>query len=136
LNACIDITGFFTTHNEASDTFTSDQIITSTIAGESVTAPNEARFNRIVNYYITSNMLSDGIPINNRSAGIICEVPIIVKAGYLINFVPTNPLRVDCSDLIGQSKQLISFGLVDQLNREVSTAGEDWSLAIVIRYHN
>jgi hypothetical protein len=111
-------------------------VISSTIVGESITAPNEARFNRIVNYYITSNLLSDGIPLNNRSNGIICEVPILVKAGYLINFVPTNPLRVDCSDLIGHSKQLVSFGLVDQMGREVSTSGEDWSLAIVIRYHN
>jgi hypothetical protein len=136
VNACIDVTGFFSVHNEASDTFSSTEVIVSTIAGESFIAPNEARFNRVVNYYITSNLLSDGIPINNRSNGVICEVPITVRAGSLINFVPTNPLRADCSDLIGQSKQLISFGLVDQLGREVSTAGEEWSLAIVIRYHN
>jgi hypothetical protein len=134
-NACIDITGMYTTHDEQADKFTSDLIITSTIEGETITAPNEARFNRINNYYITSNLLSDGIPINNRSAGVICEVPILVRPGSLINFVPTNPMRIDCSDLIGQSKQLISFGLVDQLSREVSTSGEDWSLAIVIRYH-
>jgi hypothetical protein len=135
-NACIDITGFYTTHDELSDVFSSTSIVASTIAGESFIAPNEARFNRVVNYYITSNMLSDGIPINNRSNGTICEIPITVRAGSLINFVPTNPLRVDCSDLIGQSKQLIAFGLVDQLGREVSTSGEEWSLAIVIRYHN
>ena len=94
-HACIDVMGFYTTHDEASDTFTSDEVITSTIANESIVAPNEARFNRVVNYYITSNLLSDGIPINNRSAGVICEVPITVRAGSLINFVPTNPLRVD-----------------------------------------
>jgi hypothetical protein len=134
-DACIDVMGFYTTHDETSDAFTSTVIVTSAIAGESSIAPNEARFNRVVNYYIVSNLLSDGIPINNRSNGVICEVPITVRAGSLINFVPTNPLRVDCSDLIGQSKQLLSFGLVDQLGREVSTSGEDWSLAIVIRYH-
>jgi hypothetical protein len=98
-------------------------------------AEKEARFNRIVNYYITSNLLSDGIPINSKSLGVISEVPITVKVGSLINYLPTNPLRVDCSDLIGQSKQLISFALLDQLGREVSTSGEDFSLAIVIRYH-
>lgn len=135
-NACIDVTGVFTTHDETADTCTSNEIITSAIAGESVIAPNEARFNRVVNYYITLTMLSDGIPIHNRSAEVICEVPINVRSGSLINFVPTNPLRVDYSDLIGQNKQLILFGLVDQLSREVSTSGEDWSLAIVIRYHN
>jgi hypothetical protein len=135
-NACIDVMGFYTTHDEVADTFTSTLVISSVIAGESITAPNEARFNRVVNYYITSNLLSDCIAINGLSNGIICEVPITVRAGSLINFVPTNPLRVDCSDLIGHSKQLIEFGLVDQLGREVSTSGEDWSLAIVIRYHN
>jgi hypothetical protein len=134
-NSCIDVLGFYTEHNIALDTFTSSEIISSTTLGESVRAPNEARFNRVVNYYIQSNLLSDGIPINSKSSGIITEVPVNVKVGSLINYTPNNPLRVDCSDLIGQSKQLISFALVDQLGRDVSTSGEEWSLAIVIRYH-
>jgi hypothetical protein len=131
-NSCIDVLGFYTT--QTGDIFTSSRVITSDVKGESVIAPNEARFNRIVNYYITSNLLSDGIPINNKSSGIISEIPINVRVGSLITYVPLNPMRVDCSDLIGQGKQLISFGLVDQLGREVSTAGESWSLGIVIRY--
>jgi len=135
-NSCIDVLGFYTVHDIAGDTFTSSEIISSTTPGESVRAPNEARFNRVVNYYIQSNLLSDGIPINSSSSGIITEVPILnVKVGSLINYTPSNPLRVDCSDLIGQSKQLISFALVDQIGREVSTSAEEWSLAIVIRYH-
>lgn len=134
-NSISDITGWYSTYDEITDVFTSDRVLLSTMPGESYIAPNEARFNRVVNFYIVSNLLSDGIPINNRSSGVICEVPIDVVVGSLINFVPRNPLRVDCSDLIGQSKQLLSFGLVDQLGREVSTAGEDFSVAIVIRYH-
>lgn len=130
-NSCIDVLGFYT--NEVDGTFTSTAVITGA-KDESVVAPNEARFNRIVNYYITSNLLSDGIPINNKSSGVISEVPINVRVGSLITYVPWNPMRVDCSDLIGQGKQLVSFGLVDQLGREVSTAGENWSLGIVIRY--
>jgi hypothetical protein len=131
-NSCIDVLGFYTVQN--ADVFSSNLTITSNVKGESKIAPNEARFNRIVNYYITSNLLSDGIPINNKSSGVISEVPIDVRVGSLITYVPLNPMRVDCSDLIGQGKQLISFGLVDQLGREVSTAGESWSLGIVIRY--
>ena len=132
-NSCIDVLGFYTTHNEIVGTFTSTSVITGA-KDESVVAPNEARFNRIVNYYITSNLLSDGIPINNKSSGVISEIPINVRVGSLITYVPWNPMKVDCSDLIGQGKQLVSFGLVDQLGREVSTAGENWSLGIVIRY--
>jgi hypothetical protein len=130
------VTGFYTTYDEENNIYTSDKVITSNIAGETVIAPNEANFNRVVNYYILSNLLSDGIPINNKSSGVICEVPITVRSGSLINFIPTNPLRVDCSDLIGNGKQLVSFALVDQIGRDVSTSGEDWSLALVIRYHS
>lgn len=131
-NSAIDVLGFYTTRE--GDNYTSTKVISSTVKGESFLAPHEANFNRIVNYYIVSNMLSDGIPINNKSTGIISEVPINVVVGSLITYVPLNPMRVDCSDLIGQGKQLISFGLVDQLGREISTAGESWSLGIVIRY--
>jgi hypothetical protein len=130
----IDVMGFYTEHNEFLDTFSSDLILSTTIVGDSFIAPNEARFNRVINFYIKSNLVSDGIPVNNQSSGIIAEVPINVKVGSLINYVPQIPLRVDCSDLIGNSKQSITFQLVDQQNRGVSTSGEDFSMALVFRY--
>lgn len=136
-NSCIDVLGFYTIHDKINDKFISDVILTSSLDGESFVAPNEARLNRVVNYYIRSNLVSDGIPVNNQSSGIIAEVPIInARVGSLINYIPTNPLRCDCSDLIGQSKQSITFVLVDQLGRNVSTSNEDFSLAIIIRYYS
>ena len=134
-NSCIDVLGFYTTHDEINDIFTSTIVLDSVVAGASFVAPNQARFNRIVNYYITSNLLSDGIPINSKSMGIIAEIPINVGVGSLVNYLPTNPLKIDCSDLIGQSKQLVSFALLDQEGRDVETSGEDFSLTIVIRYY-
>lgn len=134
-NSCIDVMGFYTTHNKINDTFTSDLIITTTIKGDSVVAPNEARYNRVSNYFIRSNLVSDGIPVNNVSTGIISEIPVDVRVGSLINFVPTNPMKSDCTDLIGNPKSVLSFTLVDQLGRDVSTSNEDWSLAIIFRYY-
>jgi hypothetical protein len=134
-NSCIDVLGFYTTHDEINDIFTSTILLDSVVAGASFTAPNEARFNRVVNYYLLSNILSDGIPINAKSLGIIAEIPVTVGVGSLINYLPTNPLKIDCTDLIGNSKQLISFTLLDHLLRDVSTSGEDWSLTIVFRYY-
>lgn len=134
-NSCIDVLGFYTTHDPINDIFTSTIVLDSVVAGASFVAPNQARFNRIVNYYITSNLLSDGIPINSKSMGIIAEIPINVGVGSLVNYLPTNPLKIDCSDLIGQSKQLVSFALLDQEGRDVETSGEDFSLTIVIRYY-
>ena len=50
-----------------------------------------ADINRIVNYYIGSEIL-----------GIIAEAPVNVSVGSLIkNCLPTNHLPVDCSDLFG-----------------------------------
>jgi hypothetical protein len=134
--SCSDVLGFYTTHNVSSDTFTSDIKIKVDVDGHSVSAPFEARFNRVVHYYIRSNLTSDGIPINNVSSGVICEVPIPhgIAIGSLITFIPTNPLRSDATDLIGKAKTSIKFTLVDQLGRDVSTSDEDWSLSIMFRY--
>ena len=134
-NSCIDVLGFYTTHDQQNDIFTSTILLDSVVAGASFVAPNEARFNRVVNYYLLSNLLSDGIPINSRSVGILAEIPVNVGVGSLINFLPTNPLKIDATDLIGNSKQLISFTLLDHLLRDVSTAGEDFSLTLVFRYY-
>lgn len=98
-------------------------------------ADKEAEFNRVVNYYIKSNILRSGIPQNTRSNGLIAGIPINVKVGSLINYLPTNPLRCNADELIGNSKQVLQFTLLDQLERDVGTGGEEWSLAIVLRYY-
>ena len=97
-------------------------------------APNEAAFNRVVGYYIKSTLLSGGIPQNKTSNGIIAEVPITAPVGSLINYQPRNPIKSDATELIGNSKQTFQFALVDQLEREVSTAGEEFQLVVVITY--
>ena len=134
-NSCIDVLGFYTFHDQQNDIFTSTLVLDSVVAGASFVSPNEARFNRVVNYYLLSNLLSDGIPINSRSVGILAEIPVDVSVGSLINFSPFKPLKIDANDLIGNSKQLISFTLLDHLLRDVSTAGEEWSLTLVFRYY-
>ena len=98
-------------------------------------APNEASFNRVVSYYIKSTLLSGGIPQNTTSNGIIAEVPITSPVGSLINYSPFNPIKADATELIGNTKQTFQFTLVDQLERDVSTAGEEWSLTIVLTYY-
>jgi len=97
-------------------------------------APNEAAFNRVVGYYIKSTLLGGGIPQNKISNGIIAEVPITAPVGSLINYAPRNPIKADATELIGNSKQTFQFTLVDQLDRNVSTAGENWQLVVVITY--
>jgi len=97
-------------------------------------APNVAAFNRVVSYFIRSTLLSGGIPQNQFSSGIIADIPINAPVGSLINYEPRHPINCDANELIGNPKQTFIFTLVDQLERDVSTLGEEFSLSVVIEY--
>jgi len=127
----IDFTGTDTCRDVLG--FTS--IITSISAGQSILGNKEAKFNRVENYLIRSDIVSSGIPQNDTASGIIAEIPIDAGPGDQIRYNPFNPLRCDATDLIGKSKQALTFMLLDQETRDVSTTGEYWSLTVVIRYY-
>jgi hypothetical protein len=97
-------------------------------------APKVAAFNRVVSYFIRSTLLSSGIPQNLTSNGIIADVPITARVGSLINFEPYRPIKSDATELIGNPKQTFTFELLDQLERPVSTMGEEFSLSLVIQF--
>jgi hypothetical protein len=110
-------------------------IITSTTPGP-IQGTLDAKFNRIENYLIKSDIVQSGIPQNDTAAGIIAEVPLgDTGVGDQISYNPFNPLRCDASDLIGKAKQVLTFTLTDQELRDVSTAGEYWSVTVVMRYY-
>jgi hypothetical protein len=96
---------------------------------------NVAAFNRVSGYFIQTDLIQEGIPANASQQGLISAVPINVPTGSLITYNAFNPLPCNASSLIGNGKQTISFALLDQDLRDVSTNGEEWSLAILIRYY-
>ena len=106
-----------------------------TSADDSHFGDDIAGFNRISSYFIQSDLVQGGIPSNAAQQGLITSVPINVKTGSLITYNAYNPLPCDASNLIGNGKQTITFALLDQNLRDVSTNGEQWSLAILIRYY-
>lgn len=108
--------------------------VSATVIGESIYSDNQAAFNRVNSYYIKSNILSTGIPQNKFGTGIIAGVPIDVQPGSQITYSPRHPLRANADELIGKSKQYLEFTLLDQLERDVSTNGEEWSFTLVLRY--
>jgi len=121
-DTCRDVLGF------------NSQVITSTAIGESVEGDVVAGFNRVESYFIKSNLVQSGVPNNKFGSGIIAGVPITAKVGSLIIYQPFNPVRSVADELIGQPKQNLVFTLVDQEERDISTAEENWSFTIVIRY--
>lgn len=103
-------------------------------AGKHYFCPDVAKFNRFSSFFIRSNLVSGGIPVNTLSERVIAKVPITARPGSLINYNNVNPPAIDISDLIGQSKQGIWFSLVDDKARPIIVI-DDWSVTIRIHYH-
>lgn len=103
-------------------------------AGWNEISDDPASFNRVNSYLVLSNLVSNGIPVNNVAPGVIAAVPIDKEPGRQINYGPQSPTRVDASELIGGSKLNIRFSLVDQLLRPTPTAGEVWSILVTFRW--
>ena len=106
---------------------------TSTVANQSFYGDVSAEFNRVNSFLITSDIISNGIPINSSARGIISTIPINAAAGHQCNYDPTNAIWADASELVGFSKQNLNFQLRDQSLRLVST-NEIYSFTVNIRY--
>ena len=94
---------------------------------------NTATFNHINQFQIKSNIVNGGIPTNNQADGVIASVPITSAPGSQVNYAPYNPIEIDCDDLRGHNKSLLSFHLLDQSNRAVET-NEYYSFVVRINY--
>jgi len=110
------------------------RVVVSPSAGYNEYSDLSANFNRVNSYLIRSNIVSQGIPINNIGAGIITSIPITVPPGSQINYQPQHPIPVDASELIGQSKNVVTFSLLDQSLRTASTAGETYDFVMIFRW--
>ncbi len=105
--------------------------------GQSDLSDIPATFNTIDSFLISTNLISNGIPVNSFGSGIISNVSISseIKVGYQIVYEPMNPLTADCSELIGKSRNFFSFQLTDQNRKLVDTNGEFWYFSMVLTYY-
>jgi hypothetical protein len=70
-------------------------------AGYSEYSDNVARFDQITSFLINTDLISDGIPVNNTSSGTIANVLINVPPGSLINYTPVISVKANADQLIG-----------------------------------
>ena len=105
-------------------------------AGWSEAGDVEAEFNRTNNFVIRTNLISNGVPVNNIYGGNICIVPITAVPGSQIVYQPYIPDKVDAGELINHIKNEFNFELVDQLGRQVEVGkSEPWSFVCIIKYY-
>jgi hypothetical protein len=109
-------------------------VLTAPSNGFTFLSDTQAAFNRNNSLVIASTLVSQGIPVNNQSAGIIGLVPISVPPGSQINYQPTNPEWFDARELIGQPKINIALRLLNQNLQTVPTSGDSYSFIILMRY--
>lgn len=109
------------------------EVLTAPSANYSFYSENTAAFNRVNSFVLASNFVSQGIPVNDQSRGIIASVPINVAPGSQIAFNPQNVVWFDASELIGSSKLNMTFRLLNQ-NLVAAPAVDFWSFVMVIKY--
>lgn len=101
---------------------------------EQFEGPNVSRFNQIDYFLIHSDLVNKGLLQNNRYTQTIGQVLIDVPPASQILSRPQNPPRIPAMELIGDKKNFINVWLTDQNNTRVDTAGEDFSVRVVINY--
>jgi hypothetical protein len=108
-------------------------VITAPSANYSFYSNNTAAFNRVNSWIIASNLVSQGIPVNSQSQGIIASVPITAPPGSQVTYSPQNVIWFDGRELIGQPKINMLFQLLDQDLRTITTP-DYWSFVLTISY--
>lgn len=113
--------------------FDSQQLGPST-AGETFPSDRIANFNSLDSYLIHSDIVSNGIPVNNTGANIIASVPITNSPGSQIIYQPFNPDRSLLNELIGFPRNSFRVWITNQNNEPLDTNNENYSIVVVIRY--
>lgn len=109
-------------------------LFTAPVEGFAQAGSQEASFNR-VNSYLVSTTTLNGLVVNRNSTGVITQVPIDVPPGSQIVYQPVYPVWFSASELLNGGRQKWTFALTDQAGRPTPTLGENWSFVLSIRYH-
>jgi hypothetical protein len=96
---------------------------------------NVAQFNQTNQYYIQSDLVHSGIPVNSQQSNVLGVVYIDVPPGELINFQPQQPLIINSDELIGGSRTGFRFRLTNEDGVLQDTNEEFWSFIVTIRYY-
>lgn len=114
--------------------FTGSPIFAFTTAGQYVIGSDIANINVIDFFLIHTDLVQNGIPINGFYSNTISKVPILKAPGELINYEPTNPTKIEATNLqevIG--RRTARFWVTNQ-NNEAITLPSDYSFSLRIEY--
>ena len=97
-------------------------------------APQVAGFNTVNEIFIKSDLVSDGIPLNNKFDGVLTNIQISVPPGSQQTYQPFRPLYCSGESLKSASRSNVRFYLTDENGDFLNTSGEYWTSTIRISY--
>jgi len=91
-----------------------------------------AAFNNTNNFNILSNIVSEGIQINNIGRNLIASIPISAGVGSIVNYTPFNPSKSVINQYRGKTLQNFYVQIADDSGVALSQ-NEDWSVLLTFR---
>jgi hypothetical protein len=97
-------------------------------------APNVAGFNTVNEVLLKSDLVPQGIPINNKFSGVLTPIQIDVPPGSQQVYQPFRPLYCSGESLKNSNRTNIRFFLTDEEGNPLDTAGEYFTATIRLSY--
>jgi hypothetical protein len=97
-------------------------------------APNVAGFNTVNEVLLKSDLVSEGIPINNKFSGVLTPIQIDVPPGSQQVYQPFRPLYCSGESLKNSNRTNVKFFLTDEEGNPLDTAGEYFTATIRLSY--
>jgi len=97
-------------------------------------ATNVAGFNQVNEVFIKSDLVNDGIPLNNKFDGVLTNIQLDVPPGSQQTYQPFRPLYCSGESLKSASRSNVRFFLTDEEGNFLDTASEYYTLTIRISY--
>ncbi len=98
------------------------------------TADTVAGFNQVNEIFIKSDLVNDGIPLNNKFDGVLTNIQLDVPPGSQQTYQPFRPLYCSGESLKSASRSSVRFFLTDEEGNFLDTASEYYTLTIRISY--
>ena len=94
---------------------------------------DQAAFNTVNAFSIVSDIVSNGIPVNNSGINLLAVIPIPSgSVGRQVVYTPQLPTLVDATDLRGKRRSTFYIQISDQ-NGDPLAQTEDWSVLVTLK---